>query len=63
MMAREGRVMGLLDCSSEWSTSTCIKAAVIGFNEQSRRGGDGDRSGKVGWEGDGLGDKLEKWAI
>lgn len=55
--------MGLLGCSSEWSMSTCIKAAVIGFNEQSRRGGDGDGSGKVGWEEDGLGDKLEKWAI
>lgn len=43
--------------------STCIKAAGIGSNEQSRRRGDGDGSGKVGWEGDGLGGKLEEWAI
>lgn len=55
MMAREGRVIGLLGCSREWSMFTCIKAAVIGFNEQSRRRGDGDGSGKVGWEWDGLG--------
>lgn len=62
-MARGGRVIGLLGCSREWSMSTCIKAAGIGSNEQSRRRGDGDGSGKVGWEGDGLGGKLEEWAI
>lgn len=34
--------------------STCIKAALIGFNERSRRG-DGDGRGKVDWEGEGFG--------
>lgn len=55
--------IGLLGSSSEWSMSTCIKAVLIRFSEQSRRGGDGGGRGKADWEGDGLGDKLEEWKI